>query len=149
MQSSKGIKVQINDAVITINGNNLPLPCSLDDVVNLFGKQSRLEMLANILCTWDHLGIYARMGIFDLVVSSIGFAYSPYDVKFFPASFFEGELTVDGFPVTSKLAAASFESIGFSADDPGKDFWVREYGKASLRAILKDGVFCCVEVENT
>ena len=143
------MKIESVNGRITLKGANLPLPCPQESLVNILGEQSRAPLLAgNILCVWDPLGIYARVGLFNLTASSIGIAFNPYDAEFIPTSFFQGDLTIDGFSYHSKLSKDAIQSAGFSAAESGKDFWSCESGSASLRVIFENNVFRCVEIEN-
>jgi len=144
------MKNEIVNGRISLNGASLPLPCQQGSLVNILGEQSLAPLLAlgNILCVWDALGIYARVGVFNLTATSLGIAFNPYNAEFIPTSFFQGHLIIDGFSYHSKLSRDAIQSAGYSADDDGKDFWSCESGSASLQVIFEDNVLRCVEIEN-
>jgi hypothetical protein len=147
MKSSKKVRAEIRGGHLIVNDVRLHLPCPLQEVEDVFGECSRAIMLANMICVWDHLGIYAHPQVEGLEVTLIGFAFNKYDAEFIPSKFYRGDLLMDGFRFSKKLKAEHFEAAGFEPDAP-PDFWSYKSGDGSLQVIISDGVFCCANLEN-
>ena len=146
MQSSENITVEIRDGVIYIGEDAITLPSTHEILVKIVGEHSRAVMLFNAVFVWDHLGLFARTND-GSDITSIGFVFNDYNAQFTPKEFFKGKLTIDGHSYRSDLSANDFPSFGYNGDAP-PDFWGHKSGDASLQAVLVNGVFSSVTIEN-
>jgi hypothetical protein len=92
------LKVGISEGTITINDTKLSLPCDRKELVKALGEPSRETPLANLLLTWDDLGIHAyqRPDKGSTEVHAISFDMVPKNYKFSPKRPFTGALQVEG-----------------------------------------------------
>lgn len=96
--------VDISDNTITINGENVCIPCHINELKKLFGKPRKYsdKKYEPTFFIWDNAGIYCaafRFAIIHHLVVCIGIKTNPdAESDFYPKSEFKGEITVCGEP---------------------------------------------------
>jgi hypothetical protein len=84
-----------------INGRSIAVPCERADIEAALGKPDREADMANLILTWDNLGVVAYVRKDVGKVRQITVALDKDTPKFWPAKPFAGTLTLDGAPVTA------------------------------------------------
>jgi hypothetical protein len=96
VESPAKLKVAISEGTITINGTKLALPVDRKDLLKVLGEPSRETPLANLLLTWDELGLHAYQRPDSTEVHAISVDLAPKEYKFYPKKLFAGTLQVEG-----------------------------------------------------
>ena len=117
--------------MVSINGTVIAMPADPEKLFEILGQPTRRAKLANMLHTWDELGLiaYERPGTGKVQTISVALDKQPY--KFWPKSLFGGTLIIDGAKVTAQSTIqqinADKSGVKFGRDDAIGDTWAIEH----------------------
>jgi hypothetical protein len=106
-----GQKVEINNSGFFIKGTKITKGSTMADIETLLGKADKISPLANIIWTYDSLGIYIYFGSKDSVLKHISFDLVKHDLKFSPATAFKGFILVHKNVVNKASSLARLKKI--------------------------------------
>lgn len=107
---SQAIKIEIRSDSLFVNSQIIANRTTPTEVQSIFGKPDRRFSLANIIWTYDQLGLRIYISPEDSSVSiSLDFVKETYE--FSPKKAFAGTLIINNKQITKKTSIADFQEI--------------------------------------
>ncbi|MDQ6609391.1 MAG: hypothetical protein M3Y85_06190 [Bacteroidota bacterium] len=107
----KAQKVEINDKGFFINRHKISRETTMAGIDSLIGKPDRVSLLANIIWTYDNLGIFIYFSPQDSALKHIGFDMVKRDLKFSPLTPFKGSFIMHNNKITTAWSLARLKRI--------------------------------------
>ena len=115
------LRLTLSAGSLSLNGQVLALPGSVQQIVDVLGTPTRVSRLANTILTWDDLGIhvYVEPGSEQIKEIDVDFRKESFD--FAPRNVFAGRLVIETTEVTAgstmeQIATARKTLEGFVVD---------------------------------
>lgn len=133
------LEIAFAGPVMTVNGKKMTLPTDEKQLVAALGKPDRRADLANLILTWDDLGIFAYLRPDSTTCHAFAICLgkdSKEQLDFWPKRSFAGKLTVDGAELRndSKIEDVNKAKTGkpFEADNVLTNVWSIDQKEGTL-----------------
>ena len=102
-------RIEVKGAVLTVNGTKVSMPCEIIELKKLLGEPDRSIQMANLISTWDKLGVLTYQANEMSEVESLSVVLNTADdtdLDFSPKKTFSGELVIDGVTIKQDISYA-------------------------------------------
>ena len=104
-------KVEINNNGFFLKGKKVTKASTMVDIETIMGKPDKIFPLANIIWTYDNLGIYIYFAPGDSTLKHISFDLIKHDLKFSPANPFKGSFVIHNNLVGKRSSLSKLKKI--------------------------------------
>ena len=120
-------KVEVNKNGFYLNHHKIIKQTSMVVVDSLLGKPDRVSTLANIIWTYDKLGIFVYFSPSDSSLKQVNFQLVKRDLSFSPAGVFKGSLVMFDNRITTAWPLARLKRVKSLKFAVGEGYMQRAY----------------------
>ena len=133
-----GTEIRVRENGIEIDGNVLSYPLEFGTLVKVIGQPTRSSALANVIHTWDQLGLLAYAQPGSTTIHVLVTAFRPRPFEFWPKRSFSRPLHVADHEIGATTGRTELERAGFGPDLFAAPLWSRQAGPVTVYVELED-----------
>lgn len=110
--SAQAVEIEVRLDSLYINSKKVTHQTAIRDLESILGKPDRKFYLANIIWTYDNLGLRIYIGKEDSSDITIALDFKKDNFEFSPKKEFQGVFVINNQKITKKTLIADFEKMG-------------------------------------
>lgn len=99
---AEDVHIAVVHEQVIINGARFSMPMQRKALIRVLGEPDREVKLANVLLTWDDLGLIAYQTPETSKITAFSIALDRQSMEFWPKKLFRGSLRVDAANITAR-----------------------------------------------